>query len=97
MYLITLLGGALKAFGLSITQLTTPMTKYIPSSAILQTDLEIPSDNREKEVLYASVVFSLVVSWVSLQTVGVFDEALKPWSTLFGLFVVILGMHSYIN
>ena len=90
-YLPLFPGGALKSFGFSISQLTTPMVKYIPSSPILQTDLEVPSDNREKEVLYASVVFAMTMSWLTLQSVAWFDGSVKPWATLFGLLVVILG------
>ena len=89
-YSIHAIGGSLKAFGFSISQLTTPMIKNIPASPLLP-DISIPNDNREKEVLYASVVFALITSWITLQSIAFFELGIKPWATLFGLLVIIIG------
>ena len=86
----TFVGGTIKSFGLSIGQLTTPMVKYIPASPLLP-DIQLPFDNREKEVLYASVVFVSLAFWILFQTVAMIDITLKPWTTLFGLLIVVVG------
>jgi hypothetical protein len=58
----------LKCFGLSISQLTTPITSA-EKSAMLLKDIVVPFDDRETETVYAVIVGVVSLSWISLQVI----------------------------
>ena len=83
-------GGYLKAFGALNAQLTKPLTSTsIESKARLVDNVEVPSDNREQEVFYATVVAGTVSMYGILQALGhTIMHDLAPWATLVGLLAV---------
>ena len=87
-------GGYLKAFGVLNAQLTKPLVSAsVESKARLADDVVVPSDNREQEVFFASILVGTASIYAALQLLGhtVVDD-LKPWATLVGLLAVLSGL-----
>ena len=57
----------MRAFGAAVGQLTTPLTSA-SSSKLLAND-PVPTDDREEEVFYASLIGITATFWVGLQVV----------------------------
>ena len=62
--------GCLKVFGISIGGLTTPALKTDAASFLSP----VPSDDREQEVLYASIVGFMVLLWGGLEIASIFSQ-----------------------
>ncbi len=56
------IGGKMKVFGVGNGQVTTPVT-----SQGITFDTKIPKDDREKEVVLATVIGSALIFWLLLQ------------------------------
>lgn len=83
-------GDALRAFGLAIGQLTAPVTSA--TAAASYSKVEIPYDDREKEVLLASVTAALAAALVGLQAWGFLQPDAQVWGNLYSL--LLLGVIS---
>lgn len=64
--------GGLKCFGLSVGQLTTPLTSAAESTLV--TGTKVPSDNRETEAFYATAVGTTLSLWSVLQVMFCFPN-----------------------
>ena len=81
--------GALRAFGVANGQLTKPTVSALGS---LLNKVEIPYDDREIEVFYASLVAGTTTLYFSLQLAGhTFFQDAQPWATLCGLLALIVS------
>lgn len=87
-------GGYVRAFGVINAQLTKPlMSAAVESKAMLSESIQVPKDDREAEVLYASIVAGTASVYLSLQLVGhTVATDVAPWATLFGLLAVLSGV-----
>ena len=65
------LGNALKAFGAFNSRVTTPI---VTSEASNLLSTELPSDDRESEVLYATGTILITIMWVLLQVYYNYDD-----------------------
>jgi len=86
---LTKAGGLLRAFGVGVGSLTTPITS-VEGLAILSST-PIPYDNREEEMAYAGVVALSLASWGVLELTSKINGDAAPWATLLGCFAVLLG------
>jgi hypothetical protein len=81
--------GQLKSFGGLISMIPDPLrTKkdILPS-------LEIPKDNREQEILFATIVLSLATSYVLLQLASLFNSDLHSFATIdLGIATILAGI-----
>ena len=60
---------------------------------MLSDSIQVPTDDRESEVLYASIVAGTTSVYLSLQLLGhTISTDLAPWATLFGLLSVLSGL-----
>lgn len=75
-------GGALKAFGLSVSQLTAPL--YSAANTKFMTSNKIPQDDRDVQIISFGAIASFSVLWILLEVVGFVDSDVHPWATLFG-------------
>ena len=79
----------LKVFGVGVGMLVDPLTAA--KQVLPGTDL--PQDERELEVVLASVAFALGTCYVTLQAGSVFDQGLHNWGSLvFGVVVAAGGL-----
>lgn len=87
-------GGYVRAFGVINAQLTKPlMSADVESKSMLSDSIQVPTDDRESEVLYASIVAGTASVYLSLQLLGhTISTDLAPWATLFGLLSVLSGL-----
>ena len=84
-------GGTLKAFGLSVSQLTAPLysaanTKFLSSN-------KIPQDDRDVQIISFGAIASFSALWVLLEIVGFIDSDVHPWATLFGSAGALIGLY----
>jgi len=63
-----IIAGGLKCFGLSVGQLTAPLTSAASMSLVGGTK-SVPSDNRETEAFYATAVGATLSLWSLLQVI----------------------------
>jgi hypothetical protein len=76
--------GSVKAFGSSIGQLTTPITNAAVAATLFATSSKMTSDDRESEILYATLAALSVFVFAALQVVGWVDKDVHPYATLWG-------------
>lgn len=69
-------GGALRTFGVGVGRLTTPAVSSV-AAAFLE---PVPSDDREKEVLYAALLGTLVSVWGVLEIASFFSHEADQFS-----------------
>jgi hypothetical protein len=72
------IGGAIKVFGVANGQITPPVVSIDGMSNMVA--VEVPSDEREVEVLFAGAAFTASVAWLSLQVGSTFYR-IDPIST----------------
>ena len=84
--------GRLKVFGLSIGGLTTPALQTDAASFLEP----VPSDDREQEVLYASLAGGMAVLWAVLEVASILsDEANQlSWAVVLSS-VLAIGLNVY--
>jgi hypothetical protein len=63
-------GGAVRVFGVGVGRLSAPVVRE-ESGSFLEA---VPNDEREKEVLLASVVGALILSWGGLEVASLFNH-----------------------
>eukprot|EP01038_Epipyxis_sp_PR26KG_P005444 gene5444-7537_t len=80
--------GALNVFGVAIGQLTTPITRKVDSSLL---NIDIPQDDREREIFNAGLITVLGSSWALLEVLTKFNDDIHPWVTLYSVFILALG------
>mmetsp|Transcript_8471 Transcript_8471/g.12622 ORF Transcript_8471/g.12622 Transcript_8471/m.12622 type:complete len:515 (+) Transcript_8471:2-1546(+) len=80
--------GTVKIFGVANGQITSPV---VNSDGLSMINIDVPSDDREVEVLFASVAFATSISWIVMQVVSYFNEDLHPWATLLSTLILGLG------
>jgi len=76
--------GSVKAFGSSIGQLTTPITNAAVAATLFVASSKMTSDDRESEILYATLAALSVFVFAALQVVGWIDTDVHPYATLWG-------------
>jgi hypothetical protein len=87
-------GGSCKAFGALCGRVTNPITTSVASKAAggLLGEVQVPSDEREVEVLYATAVGSSGLLYVILQVLGhTINDDVIPYATLVASFSFLLG------
>ncbi len=60
----TSVGGSIRAFGVANSQVTSPVVDAISAAMVT---VDVPTDDREIEVLFASIAFAVSSGWVMLQ------------------------------
>jgi hypothetical protein len=88
-------GGYLRAFGVMNAQLSRPLVSAALESkqGYLSNSIQVPTDERETEVAYASAVAAAGAVYLSLQLLGhTVDSDLTPWATLCGLAGVLASV-----
>lgn len=72
-------GGVIKAFGVGNSILIEPIIQG--GSSAYSSLIEVPKDDREQEVIYASIILLLASSCAMLQGLSFFDHDLSAWAT----------------
>ncbi len=84
-------GGTLKAFGLSVSQLTSPL--YSATNTRFMSSNKIPQDDRDVQIISFGAVTSFSALWVLLEIIGRFDSDVHPWATLLGCAGALVGFY----
>ena len=82
--------GMLKVFGGFVSQLCDPFDNF-PSNFELLPKENIPLDDRESEIFYASVAIILVLICTGSQIASIIDSDLKSYSTIASGILILIG------
>ena len=80
----TSVGGSIRAFGVANSQVTSPVVDAISAAMVT---VDVPTDDREIEVLFASIAFAVSSGWVMLQVYPSRAPPVPPINLLLSLFV----------